>query len=103
MRPLPRKVETKTMPDKGRTEKDDLFQEPRAKELAQIRMRSRKKRRLIYDCMNAVVQGDGVTCREGHEFKGYSRDKGIPLLTVLRGTASSTCQECGDYDGEEHE
>lgn len=85
--------------------KDNLFQEPTATQLAEMRIHARQKRRLTYDCMNAIVQGDGVVCKKEHEFKPISnrRNKGIALLTVLRGTSSSTCQKCRDYDGEEHE
>ena len=82
-----------------------LFEEPTATELAQKRINARQKRRLTYDCMNAIVQRNSVICKKRHEFKsiGNRKDKGLGLLTILRGVLSSACQECPDYDGEEDE
>lgn len=82
-----------------------LFQEPQASELMTLRSRARRKRRITYDCMSAIVYGDQVRCKKGHEFRTIGRSGGnsLSVRTVLRGTASSACKKCQDYDGEEHE
>jgi len=76
------------------------FYPHKAQELANLRREARCKRRLTYDCMNAIVQGNTVICRNGHQFKG---NKGMGLLAVLRGRSSSQCQKCTDYDEETSE
>ncbi len=82
-----------------------LFQEPQASELMTLRIRARRKRRITYDCMSAIVYGDLIRCKKGHEFRTIGRAGGnkLSVRTVLRGTASSACKKCQDYDGEEHE
>jgi len=86
---------------------NNLFQEPMATELTTKRIQARRKRRITYDCMNAIVQGIWVTCKAGHEFRRTgpksSAGTGIGLLPVLRGMASSTCKQCEDYDEETDE
>lgn len=81
------------------------FQEPMATELTTKRIQARQKRRITYDCMNAIVEGNSVVCKKGHEFKAFGRrsNKGMPLLSVLRGMTSSTCAKCGDNDEETDE
>jgi len=81
---------------------DDLFLNPMAAELTKYRIRARKKRRLTYDCMKAIVQGDIVVCKKKHRFMKVGRQikEGFPLLAVLRGRSSSVCQRCKDYDEE---
>ena len=81
------------------------FQEPLAAGLTTKRIQARQKRRITYDCMNAIVEGANVVCKKGHEFKvmGNRRVKGMTVLSVLRGMTSSACNKCPDYDGEEHE
>lgn len=74
------------------------FKEPGALELTRLRIKARRKRRLTYDCLGAMVQGKRVTCRKGHKFKGV-----LSLLALLRGRSSSVCQNCEDYDGETDE
>jgi len=86
-----------------------LFQEPLATRLAEMRIKARrrlnvfrKRKRLTYDCMKAIVKGDSVVCKKRHKFKmvGRRKKEGLSLLSVLRGMSSSVCQKCKDYDGE---
>ena len=88
---------------------NEFFREPIASELVRMRIRARKKpniyrkkKRLTYDCMGAIVKGDNVVCRKKHRFKsvGKRRKPGLSLMAVLRGMSSSVCQTCKDYDGE---
>jgi len=77
------------------------FEVGKAEELTTLRIWARGKRRLTYDCMNAVVQGKEAVCKLGHEFKvGRSKGIGMGLLSVLRGRSSSKCQKCTDFDCE---
>jgi len=84
--------------------KTKLFQEPIATQLASFRDKARKKRRIAYDCMNAIVVGEYVLCKRGHEFKplsvpGKHTPKGaVSLFSVLRGRTPRVCQGCKDYD-----
>lgn len=82
---------------------DHLFQD--AGWMASLRIKARRKRRLTYDCMNAIVKGDVVLCKEGHHFMtvGRQQKEGFPLFAVLKGRSSSVCQNCKDYNGEENE
>jgi len=86
-----------------------LFEEPAAGELAVKRALARKRHRITYDCMNAIVQADEVVCKLGYSFPrpGPRSGKGtkttMPLVTALRGDSSRVCQACSDYDGEEIE
>lgn len=75
---------------------DRWFREPKASELAAIREQSRKKHRILYDCMNAKVSGAIVGCSKGHGLPKTA----IALLTVLSGRSCQMCQRCEDYDGE---
>lgn len=70
-----------------------------------LRIKARQKRRLTYDCMNGIVKGDIVVCKKGHTFKtrGRSVKLGIGILAIIRGTSSSACQKCGDYNEETDE
>ena len=86
------------------------FQEPIADELTKRRIRRRitgrrRKIRLTYDCMSAIVVGDSVVCKWGHKFKrvGLRGKEGMSLLSILRGMSSSVCQTCKDYNGETDE
>ena len=80
---------------------DGLFMEPTATEMANRREVARSRRRIIYDCYNAVVFGGSVKCKAGHSFA--SRLNWIPLAKVLRGSAYLRCQGCKDYiDGEDN-
>ena len=81
---------------------EGIFKEPAATKLTQMRIQKRRHRRLTYDCMTAIVQGDSVTCKKGHVLKsiGGRKTPGLSLLSVLRGISSSVCKECQDYDEE---
>lgn len=82
-----------------------LFQAPAANALTRLRLQTRRKRRITYDCMNAIVKGDIVVCKKGHIFKPWGRGTkpGIGVLTILRGMSSSACRNCEDYDEETDE
>lgn len=79
-----------------------LFQEPSASKLVQMRIQSRRHKRITYDCMNAIVQRNIVICKKGHVFKPLGRKKtpGLAVLSVLKGISSSVCKKCKDYDGD---
>lgn len=70
--------------------------------LAEKREEARGKRRLTYDCLNAIVKGQKVVCRKGYQFKTIGKnEKGtLPLTIVLTGRSSSVCQTCPDYNPE---
>lgn len=86
-----------------------FFRDPMASQLVQLRIKARKKlntlkkkKRLTYDCLSAIVKGDSVLCKKKHAFKkvGKRQKEGLSLLAVLRGMSSSVCQSCEDYNGE---
>ena len=79
---------------------DFAFEPAQASTLTQKRIEARRKRkRLTYDCMDAVVvSSDTVKCRQGHRF--LRNDGGMALLSVLNGRACAICQTCNDYDEE---
>lgn len=83
----------------------NIFQEPTAAELTAKRIQARQKRRLTYDCMNAITDGVSVVCKKGHKFKsmGMRNKEGMSLLSILRGMSSSECRTCQDCDGETNE
>ena len=70
--------------------------------LVEGRISARHKRRLTYDCMNAIVNQDRVLCKKGHEFPQTTKGqyRGLDLVSVLTGRSSRICQDCKDYDGE---
>ena len=68
------------------------FKEQLASQLEAKRNTARTKRRITYDCFNAVVRDGEVSCARGH------LTNSIPLLTVLRGRSTAVCVKCGDYD-----
>ena len=79
-------------------ESDEYFEPEKAGELTKIRDETRRenpKRRLTYDCLNAVLgKGLKIRCKCGHPLKTTS------LLPILRGRSSRICQLCKDFDGE---
>ncbi|MFC1972256.1 hypothetical protein ACFLVE_02480 [Chloroflexota bacterium] len=76
------------------TTNDDnkYFEEPLASQLEAKREMARTKRRITYDCPNAVVRDGRVRCVRGHFTDS------IPLLTVLRGRSTAVCVKCAGYD-----
>ena len=68
------------------------FEEPFASQLETKRYLARNKRRITYDCFNAVVRDGQVSCARGHLANS------VPLLTVLRGRSTKVCVKCGHYD-----
>jgi len=84
-------------PKKTKIVEQEMFEEPMASLLTNSRIEARRKRRLTYDCMNAIVVGQNVVCRKKHKL---SFTKGLGLLSVLRGRTSLICQTCKDYDEE---
>jgi hypothetical protein len=71
---------------------NDYFQEPVASRLEEKRDLARTKRRITYDCFNAIVKDEEVVCCRGHLADS------IPLVTVLRGRSTKVCANCPDYD-----
>ena len=84
---------------------DKWFKRGQADKLTILRIKARRRRRLTYDCMNAVVQGNTVVCKRGHTFKVMGKRKipGLPVIGVLSGMSSCLCRNCEDFDGEETE
>jgi hypothetical protein len=80
----------------------NAFKNPMAAELTKNRIQARRKRRLTYDCMSAIVKGAEVLCKEGHKFLAVGRrhGNGLSLLSVLSGRSSKVCQTCRDFDQE---
>ena len=78
------------------------FEEPLVGHLMEAREKARKNRRLTYDCMAAVTDGDVVKCRHGYKFLGVGKKQGggMSLLSALRGRSSGRCQKCEEYDKE---
>lgn len=77
----------------------DYFIEPQASELAKRRIEARKKRRIPYDCLHAIVDGDFVICGKGNCI-GRATGDSMGLFTVLCGRSALVCQDCKDYDAD---
>jgi hypothetical protein len=58
-----------------------------------------KKKRTLYECSHARVNGERIKCRLGHQFS-LNKDGGISLIMLARGEplAFSACQGCSDFD-----
>ena len=58
------------------------------------------KRRTLYDCANARVNGDRVRCRNGHELSAETEGGTVALALVARGDelALGICQRCSDFN-----
>jgi len=76
--------------------KNDYFTEPQASELAKLRIEARNKRRIPYDCLHAIVDGDRVNCNKGKKLGRGNMD----LVTVLAGRSTLVCQDCNNYDAD---
>lgn len=79
-----------------------IFTEPHASELAKLRIEARQKRRIPYDCLNAIVQyspTDCVKCKMGHLI-GRGAGGAKDLLSVLAGRSALVCQDCKDYNAD---
>jgi hypothetical protein len=77
-----------------------IFTEPHTSNLAKLRIKAREKRRITYDCLNAIVEGDKVKCRKGNVI-GRAQNGTASLLSVLSGRSAKVCQECKEYDADE--
>jgi len=77
-----------------------LFTEPHASDLAKLRIKARQKHRIIYDCLNAIVDGDKVKCNKGNRL-GRAPDGSMGLTSALSGRTALVCQDCKDYDADE--
>ena len=84
---------------------DRHFTEPMASVLDNLRAvaRTRKPRgkRLTYDCANAIVGHNGVTCKLGHKFTSRNPEGVMSLLLVLQGRGSTVCQRCKEFEENE--
>lgn len=76
-----------------------LFTEPHASALAKLRIHAREKRRLTYDCLNAIVDGSRVKCNQGNSI-GRGSDGLMDLSATLRGRSSLACQGCRKYNAD---
>ena len=82
---------------------DYIFTEPHASNLAKLRIAARAKRRITYDCLNAIVQyypTHCVKCKMGHRI-GRGADGSMGLVSALAGRSALVCQNCKDYDADE--
>jgi len=77
-----------------------IFTEPYASELAKKRIIARQKHRIIYDCLNATVDGDKVKCNKGNRL-GRAPDGSMGLISALTGRTALVCQDCKNYDADE--
>lgn len=57
--------------------------------------------RVTYDCVEAKVNGDRVTCHRGTPLHPDSKDGGLPLAAVLRGKTAAHCRVCEHFSGGE--
>ena len=76
-----------------------MFSEPNASALAKLRIQDREKRRIIYDCLNAIVDGSRVKCNQGNSI-GRGPDGSMDLSATLRGRSSLACQGCRKYNAD---
>ena len=58
------------------------------------------KKRPLYECAHARVNGDRIRCRKGHPLLVRTEDNGIDVKRLARGEplAYNICQRCPDYD-----
>lgn len=77
------------------TTNGSYFDEPLASQLETKRSMARTRRRITYDCFNAVLSDGEVRCTREHFVHS------IPLIAVLRGRSTAVCVKCSDYDGGE--
>lgn len=58
-----------------------------------------KKKRTLYECSNALVNGERIKCRNCHPFSLKSEDGGIEVRRLAAGEplALNICQACGDF------
>ncbi len=58
-----------------------------------------KKKRTLYECSHACVQGERIRCRHNHPFSLKSEDEGIEVKRLAAGEplALNICQACGDF------
>ena len=61
---------------------------------------SGSRKRTLYECSNARVRGNRITCRKGYALLKNIHDGGIDILRLARGEplAFKVCQECPDFD-----
>ncbi len=59
-----------------------------------------KRKRTLYECSHALVQGERIKCHCGHPFSLKSEDGGIEVKRLAKGEplALNICQVCGDFD-----
>ena len=74
------------------------FEKPFVTEFEYLRSEARKKRRITFDCFHSKVFSKYVRCAKGHSLRGK---QSLTTLAVLRGTSSSVCKICPDYDDSE--
>jgi len=58
------------------------------------------KKRTLYECAHARVNGDRIRCRKGHPLLVRTEDNGIAVKRLARGEplAYNICQSCPDFD-----
>ena len=58
------------------------------------------KKRTLYECAHARVNGDRIRCRKRHPLLIRTEDNGIDVRRLARGEplAYNICQICPDFD-----
>ena len=73
-----------------------MFKEPKATNFELMRLDARSRKRIVYDCYNAIVfKVNRARCKAGHSFA--SRVNTMPMEHVLSGRGWAVCQDCKDY------
>lgn len=59
-----------------------------------------KKKRTLYECSHALVQGRRIYCNKGYPLSLKSGEGSIDIIRLARGEplALNICQQCGDFD-----
>jgi hypothetical protein len=78
---------------------ENLYLEPKATELEDLRALRRDGKRIIYDCRNAHVRDGRVICVTGKLLNPLTDNGSVTLNAVLSGKSSTACTQCWNYKG----
>ena len=59
-----------------------------------------KKKRTLYECSHARVQGRRICCDKGYQLSPQPGDGSLDIRQLAEGKplAQKTCRQCGDFD-----
>ena len=59
-----------------------------------------KKKRTLYECSHARVQGRRICCDEGYSLSSQPEDGSLDIQPLAEGKplAPKVCRQCGDFD-----